>query len=272
MKRFSIIVSVIILVYITTSCTKVVNINLNSSNPKLIIESGISDQAGSCRVQLSKSVNYNESNVFPPVSGANITIADNLGNTITLSETSAGIYTAPLFQGVAGRTYTLTVNAEGKSYTAISTMPFPVTIDTLVQDSASSGGFIGGGGGKKHIFVWALFRDPTGINNYYRFVEEINHRINPNIYIMDDELRDGTLITRRISERDSTLKAGDSVHISLESIDKNVFTYYDMVDQLSGGGFGGQSATPANPTSNFDNGAFGYFSAYAVKTKLIVIR
>jgi hypothetical protein len=39
----------------------------------------------------------------------------------------------------------------------------------------------------------------------------------------------------------------------------------------AGGGGGRQAAAPANPVSNFTHGALGYFNAYAVKSKVIVI-
>jgi hypothetical protein len=178
MKRDILILSAVIpALFTNTSCTKVVDINLNAASPKIIIESSISDQAGSCTVNLSQTVNYNEPNTFPAVTGALVTIADNLGNVSTLTETSPGVYTDASLQGVAGRTYILSVTAEGKTYKATSTMPGPVAIDTLVQDSSSFGGF-GGGGRTKRIFVWVVYHDPPGINNFYRFIEVINGRTN----------------------------------------------------------------------------------------------
>ena len=78
------------------SCTKVVDINLNSATPKIIIESGLGDKPGYCTVKLSKSVNYNEPNVFPEVTGATVFVTDNLGNVSTLNETTQGMYTLPL--------------------------------------------------------------------------------------------------------------------------------------------------------------------------------
>jgi hypothetical protein len=254
-----------------TACTKVIDINLNASAPRIIIEASLSDQPASCSVSLSKTVNYNEANVFPAVSGAIVTVSDNIGNSATLTETIPGKYSDALFQGVAGRTYTLSISVEGKTYTAVSTMNAPVNIDTIVQDSISGNPF-GQGSGPKDIFVWVVYRDPPGITNYYRFVEVINHRVSTGIFISDDELRDGNYMARRISENDSTLHKGDSVTIQMQSIDKAVYNYFEQLEQVTGGGFVGQSATPANPISNIDNGALGFFSAYSVKSKRIVIK
>ncbi|MFH0866395.1 MAG: DUF4249 domain-containing protein [Bacteroidota bacterium] len=270
MKKTIIILSIILLAALSiSSCTKVVDINLNEAASKIIIEGSIADLTSSCFVKLSKTVNFDEPNTFPAVSGAIIIITDDLGNTATLTETTDGIYTAPAFQGVVGRTYTISVTAEGKTYTANSTMPEPVAIDTITQEIFYMGGF---GGGDTNIFVSIKYHDPAGINNYYRFVEIINGIPSNAIHVDDDRLRDGNTITREIFERDSDLQTGDSVIVFLQTIDESVFDYFKMLDQLGGGGNGGQTATPANPTSNFDNGALGFFSANAVRSKKIIIQ
>ena len=75
MRKCILILCIPLLAILSNSCTKVVDINLNDADPKIIIESSITDQAGSCMVTLTKSVNYSESNTFPAVSGAIVTIA-----------------------------------------------------------------------------------------------------------------------------------------------------------------------------------------------------
>jgi hypothetical protein len=254
-----------------TACQKVVDINLNASAPRLIIEGGLSDQLNSCTVNLSKSVNYNESNNFPAVSGAIVIISDNLGNTTTLSEINPGLYADPLFAGVPGRIYTLSVTTEGQTYEAVSAMPEPVAIDTMVQDSIQGGSF-GFGSFTTRIFVDVLYRDPAGIVNFYRFVEIVNHKPTNSIMVSSDELRDGALLFRRMVRFDTTLVKGDSVTVELRTIDKAVFDYLEQLNEDIGGGFGNSSATPANPVSNLTNGALGYFSAYAVKSKRLVVQ
>lgn len=269
MKIYRLILSIILLpVLLISSCTKVVNINLNDSTPKIIIEARISDQPSSCFVKLSKTVNFDEPNIFPAVTGALVIITDDFGNIATLTETTTGIYTAPSYQGFAGRTYSVSITAEGKTYTANSTMPDKVAIDTIIQDSFFMGNY-GGGGIIK--FVSIQYQDPEGKNNYYRFVEIINGTVSNDIRIDNDLLRDGNIITQEIVRIDPSLQTGDNVMVFLQTIDKGVFDYFAQLNQITGEGYGGQAATPANPTSNFNNGALGYFSAYAVRSKAIVI-
>jgi hypothetical protein len=260
------ILSVILLSVL--SCTKVVNINLNDSSPRLIIEGGISDQPSSCFIRLSRSINYNQPNTFPAVTGSFVTISDNIGNTAVLTETSAGYYRAVSFDGVPGRTYTVSVTADNKIYTATSSMPDPVPIDTISQDILSFGNF---GGPGKIKYVKIKYQDPAGKKNFYHFIEIINGTPTDAILIDNDVLRDGDTIAQDIFRRDPPVETGDVITILLQTIDKDVFKFFSQLSQISND-FGGQSATPANPASNFSNGALGYFSAYSVRSKTIVIK
>ena len=49
------------------ACTKEIDIDLNSSNPQTVIEGNISDEPGPYIVKISKTVNYSESNNYPPI-------------------------------------------------------------------------------------------------------------------------------------------------------------------------------------------------------------
>jgi hypothetical protein len=160
------------------------------------------------------------------------------------------------------------VTTGGKTYTATSTMPDPVPIDTISQDILFFGNL---GGNGKIKFVKIQYRDPKGKTNFYRFVEIINGKPTDAILIDNDVLRDGDIITQDIFRRDPPVVTGDTITILIQTIDKNVFNFFSQLSQISND-FGGQSASPANPASNFDNGALGYFSAYAVRSKSIIIK
>ena len=256
-------------IIILSSCQKVIDINLNSAAPVIIIEGNISNQPGPYTVQLSKTVNFSDSNTFPQVTGASVTITDNAGNSDILTEASPGIYKTNTLQGIVGRTYSITVTAEGKSYQASASMPSPVIIDTLVEHI--SNGFGGGPGANTNISVIVVYTDPAGIENYYRFIETINGVQVNTFSISSDYLRDGEIMDRRMrGNGDIKLEIGDSVNIQLQSIDKGVYNYFRTFNQTSDGGM--NSSSPANPTSNLSNGALGYFSAFSVTSKNIVIQ
>lgn len=250
----------LLLLVIFSACQKVVDINLNSKSEQIVVEGSITDQPGPYRVKLTKTVNFSETNIFPPVSGAVVRISDDIGNSETLTETTPGIYTGSSLHGTPGRTYTLAIISNGKNYSATSTMSFPVGIDTLTVEKAFFG---------NTRFIGLQFQDTAGIKNYYRFIEIINGVPNKSIFIIDDNFQDGKKISYTLFSREDSIKTGDSATVLLQSIDKSVYEYFNMLDQLSNGG--GGSSSPANPTSNINNGALGYFSAYAVRSKSIVV-
>ncbi|OFX25196.1 MAG: hypothetical protein A2033_09565 [Bacteroidetes bacterium GWA2_31_9] len=255
--------------FLFSSCEKVIELDLNSKNAQIVIEANISNMNEPAIVKLIKTVNYDDVNSFPSVTDATVILSDNIGNVETLIETSAGIYKSTSIQGTEGRTYTLKVNVNGKEYTSVSTMNSPVEINNLYISTISLPK------GKQKM-VSLKYNDTKGVANYYRIVEILNNDTLPTIFIEDDLKQDGetidmTLLAKRQNE--VKLKTGDSVKVQLQSVDKNVYDYFRTLLQLvGGGGLINQSTSPANPISNFDNGALGYFNAYSVSEKSIVVK
>jgi hypothetical protein len=243
------------------ACKKVIDVDLNSADPQIVIEGNISDSPGPYYVTLSKTVNFDQPNTFPPVTGAHIVISDTLGKSELLTETLPGTYRTSIIQGTPGRTYMLDVISEGKEYIATSMMPAPVKFDSLTLDYILNG----------PDRYWAFkvhFMDPAGVKNYYHFVLMRNSIISQRFFLYDDRIQDGESITYDLIP--DTLRDRDTVVIFLQCIDKGVYDYFRTASQISNGR-GSQSASPANPLSNFSNGALGYFSAYAVRSKRMVI-
>ncbi len=241
-----------------SSCEKVIDIDLNSASPKIVVEGSISDQAAPYRIKISRTVNYNETNVFPPVSDALVIMNDDLGNQETLTETVAGTYTASTIQGVSGRTYTLSITDKGKTYSASSTMPPPVKIDTVFSRHLS---FPEGYG----LTVFAGFKDPSTAENYYRFIQMVNRVPINTFYVTSDEYQNGTEMYFQMYNDglQKELVSGDSVTVVLQCIDKAVYNYFY---QLNSSG-----TNTANPPSNLGTEALGYFSSCTVSSKSFVI-
>jgi hypothetical protein len=268
-KKFNWLFLIILIIpVVLISCQKVISLELNTVSPVIVISGNVTDKSGPYYVQITKTVNFDQPNVFPKISGATVKISDNFGNIDTLSETSSGsgIYSTSVLQGIPGRTYTLTVEVDSVTYTAVSSMPFPVNIDTMriidVNDFR-----------RKRKELEVTFNDPAGITNYYRFEETVNNYKSNNYSLMNDRYNDGKTIVRDINVNDSTdLKTGDLIILELQSIDKATYDYFRTLRFASGSsGLGFTSASPANPISNFDNGALGYFSAYSMKSKTVVV-
>ena len=161
-----------------SSCKKTVTLNLNTAPSQIVIQGEVTNAAGPYTVTINQTVGFYANNTFPAISGAVVKISDNLGVTDSLTETaSPGIYTTHSLQGMPGNTYTLSVIAGQQNYTATSTMPMPVTLDSVTFSSTS-------GFGKTRISAVANFQDPAGIKNYYQFIEYINgQQFTKNIFI-----------------------------------------------------------------------------------------
>ncbi len=257
---------VLALIVISVSCQKVINVDLNTASPKLVIDASISDQPGPYTILLYQSVGFNQDNVFPPVQGALVSIDDNAGNTDSLKEVLPGTYQTSVLQGIPGRTYKLTVNSDGNVYTATSTMPLPVNIDTIfVENSLRS----------KNKDLLIRFSDPADSSNYYRIVEKVTNSqpVNGKIVlptlgsVTSDRLANGSEINFTPDGNQPQLVPGDTVLVSLQCIDKNVYDYFRTARQN-----GSASTTLSNPVTNITAGALGYFSAYSVRTKIIVVK
>jgi len=252
---------VLFIAVLVSSCTKVINVDLNSVAPQTVIQANLPGQLGGDTVKLSQTVNFSDPNTFPGISGALVIINDNAGNSDTLLQYMTGIYTNSKLVGTPGRAYTLTVTANNKTYISTCTMPLPVPIDTITVGPSLFG---------KNLQVSVVFHDPAGITNYYKFVEIINHIVKQRNYITDDELQDGQKITFPLFGDNDSIKAGDSVRVMLQCIDQGVYQYYTSLNNASGGG--GENVAPSNPTSNINNNALGYFSAYSYTEKSIIVQ
>ena len=256
----NIAVTAIVLIIVFSSCQKVIDLDLNSASPQIVIEGNVYDKTGPYLVKISQTVNFDESNVFPPVTGATVEISDDAGNSEVLIEASSGNYISSSLQGIPGRTYTLSVASNGKIYTATSTMPNPVNIDSIDLEKSMFG---------NDKLVSVNFNDPANINNYYRLIEFINNEQQPGFNVTDDNLNQGKIIRYSFMSagNGSKLVIGDNVTVWLESIDKGVYDYF-----RTAGNDGGQSSSPSNPTSNISNGALGYFNACSVHAISIIVQ
>jgi hypothetical protein len=253
MKKYKGLIGLAVLIIIT-SCQKVINIDLNSASPAIVITGNVNDLPGPYTVTLSQTVNFSQPNTFPPVSGAFITIADNAGTIDTMYETTtAGTYNTRKLTGVPGRTYTLTVIANGKIYTSVSTMPQIVNFDTLVVVQHIGGGFRGG----SDTTYWpeVVLQDPANVVNYYRLVETVNDTMLTNVNALNDKLFNGRYIAYPLRHH---LNVGDSVKVEMQCIDQGIYQYLSTLGEASGS----TNVTPANPVSNISNNALGYFSAH----------
>lgn len=247
------------------ACKKVINVDLKNATPQIVIEGNVVDTVGNTQVTITKTVDFSASNVYPPVTNAVVTITDSTtGQVFPLSQTDSGVYITNAIRGQVGHTYLLSVTISGTVYTASSTMPVLVPLDSVTFELDE------GANGKNDIDAVVHFQDPPGIANYYQFTEFRNGKMIPNTFVLDDRLSDGKYINWTLYNDSSYLQQGDSLYLTMYCIDKNIYNYfYEFVNVTSNSN--GDNATPANPDTNISGGVLGYFSAHTFRATRLKI-
>jgi hypothetical protein len=265
MKKLHLIYALAIASMLFVSCEKVVDLDLNDNNATLVIEGNITNDIAPFYVTLSKTVPFGQNSIYPAVTNAVVVINDNSGNKDTLTHIGNGKYKTNTTIGVPGRTYSLTVDTDGKIYTANSTMPELVNLDSLRNTSFTFGN-------TANKVVIPIYQDPIREGNNYRFIYSINGKIDQTYIQWNDNVNNGDVNQRPIFSNDPDVetKTGDVVSIEMQCIDRVVYTYYFTLAQIAGNGPGG-GTTPTNAPNNITGGALGLFSAHCTQTKSIVI-
>jgi hypothetical protein len=262
------IITMVISVITLSSCEKEIELDLNSSNSKYVIE-GEMPQNELATVKITNTVNFSDLNNFPIVKGAIVTITDEIGTTEQLIETSTGIYKTQKLKGGEGKTYTLSVKADGNTFTAKSTMPKAVKLTGLkisLSSFAPPGAF-----SSDNYIVFPQFIDPPQLGNSYRFIQTRNGELDKSIIIANDNIGNGQPNSRFIFSQNFDIKLGDEVTVEMRCIDVPVYDYFFSLNSIQGNGPGG-GTTPSNPVSNISGGALGYFSAFTVQKVSAVVK
>ena len=262
-----IIIPIIALASLFTSCTREVKVDLKTTEPKIVIEGNITNEAGPYTVQIRKTVNFSDPNQYPPVSGALVILSDNTGVTDTLTESSPGLYKTSVLAGIPGRTYSMKVIAEGKNFNATSTMPQVVNLDSLTFDLFTNKGNSGG----KEYSTLPIFTDPAAAGNSYRFIQTVNGKLDKTYFVLNDNTFNGLKNDQLLFNPDAEIKAGDTVALEFRCIDRSTYDYFYTLSQFNNDG--PYNTTPTNPPNNITgNPAFGIFSAYTVQRKSKVVQ
>lgn len=244
-----------------TGCEKIITLELDNAGPAVVIDAGLSDQGEIQIVKVSKTYSFTEPNKFNGLAGATVVLTSNTGNIVNYTEVAPGIYHSPRIRGRSGTTYTLSVTLDGKAYTATSTMPEKVILDSLTFKDYS---FFG----EKSRFVAAHYVDPAGAQNQYRYILRVKGKLEEDI-VSEDRFDNGNEVANTIFYDLNDLKPDDQIEVEFQCIDRNVYRYFYSLSQNLGGG--GPPIAPSNPPSNFSNGALGVFSAYTSSRKTAAI-
>lgn len=260
-KILGVIIALFVLAWLS-GCEKVIDLKLDNAMPQLVIYGGLSDKIDNHLVMISKTYDFTDPNRFNAVSGAKVIVRNEEGVGMEYFEVSNGVYQSPKFKGQSGKKYRLDVTYEGKTYSATSTMPENVPLDSLTFKDFS---FFN----ESSTYVAANYLDPKGVQNQYRYILTVKGKVEEDV-VSEDRFDDGNNVANVIFYDLEDLVRGDTVDVEFQCIDRNVYKYFYSLVQNSGGG--GPPVAPANPPSNFNNKALGVFNAYSIIRKTVVIK
>lgn len=256
-----IILSILVITFFT-SCTQVVDIPLETANPRLVVEANIYWAKGTTgnnqKIRLTKTTNF-YTNTVPNVSGAIITVTNSSGTVFNFIEVpNTGNYVCTNFIPVINETYTMRIASEGKNYLASETLKSVAPILNFNQEN--NAGFSG-----KDIRVQSLYLDPANTENFYLFNYKYPAQLRPDFYVSDDIFYNGNqFFSQTFYDK---LKPGDVIEITHFGISKQYYNYLNILLNLAGNQGGGPfQAPPVTVRGNISNVAdsndfpFGYFS------------
>ncbi len=264
MKKIDLILFSIIAIAFS-ACEKVIDIDLKDAKPIIVIEANVTDNFIAQKVKITQTKPFTEDNTITPILSASITLTDlTLNKSYTFGTAdSEGNYSSETFKGIPGNTYELKVQTGNQSYTAKSTMPQKVQLDSLSVTEVS---FFG----ETQKYVKVNYNDPSAYENQYRYILTVNNEQVKGYFVDSDRFNDGKYISNTLFTNEPELKSGDEIKVEFQCIDMNIYRYFFAISQISGNG--GPPTAPSNPDSNFNNGALGYFNAHTSETKTAIIK
>ncbi len=259
--------SILALLAIVTlfACEKTIYLDVKQAEPVLVIEANVTNQLEQQVVKLSKSSTFGVTGKTPRVSGASVEVKDNFNNGYRFVEKEPGVYRSEqAFAGIAGRTYTLLVKAEGKTYTASEQMTTNTPIDSLtyhideqeMQKPKNPDRF---------YEVLLYVQEPQATVDYYLFQFYRNGKLENDegrsVFISDDKILNGQVEGLKFP---LFFAANDEAKIEIIHITPSAYKFYSDLEASIGNDGGVFSGQPANVYTNISGGARGYFLVAAV--------
>ena len=257
----------------TFSCEDVIDLEVPTSEPKLVIEASINWFKGTTgneqAIKLTLSAPYFDSEV-PPANGAQIVITDTNNNVFQFIEDgNTGIYKNNTFIPIINSDYALTITYQGEVFTASETLKSVSEIEYIEQNN--EGGFSG-----EETEIKAYFTDPADEENYYFFEFISDIVVVPSLEVYKDEFVNGNSIFGFYTEEG--LSTGDELIIRNYGISDRFYEFmFILLQQNSEDGGGPFETQPATVRGNCinqtnpDNFPLGYFRLSEVDEFIYII-
>lgn len=255
------------------SCEKVIDVNLETGEPRLVVEASINWHAetngNEQRIKLSTTTSY-FSTVIPPVSGATVFITNSNSQVFTFIEDGTpGTYKCYDFIPVLEENYTLTVIYQGETYTSTEKLLNTPIIKRVEQDN--EGGILG-----NETEVKFFFDDIENETNQYFLKIEDPYKVIPEYGVLEDRFFENNEMFGLYFSED--IKTGDTLKFTLNGVTRNYYNYMNILLAQTGTTSAGPFSTPTSTVrgnlinqTNFNNFALGYFRLSKTEAKEYII-
>lgn len=265
MKNIKLFIAIIVASFSVISCEDVVDIDLETAAPKLVIDASIKWQKGTIgslqKIKLTTTTDF-YSNTIPVATGATVSVTNiTLSTPITYSfieDGKTGEYVCNNFNPINNTIYTLSVIYKGETYTSTSQfMATPVIVKT---EQKLKPGF----GGKDLYEIKFYFQDNGAEDNYYLVGAKNSNIVYPEYSVIDDKFTQGNLMFGVYQDE---LEKGDVIDYMLQGITLKYSNYMSKLITTSGIEGNGPFAVPQASairgnivnTTNSNNFPFGFF-------------
>jgi hypothetical protein len=270
------------------SCEKDIDIDLKETEPRLVVDANIENGVAPF-VSLNRSLDY-FGKISPQillssfVRNAEVSITEaNRIYRLREDSVAAGpgaflyFFTSDSLRGKINARYQLTVVAEGRTYTASTTIPqITRQIDSiwwekapLVDDST-------------RVRMMIKATDKPGFGDYIRYFTKTNSQpFFPGFNsVFDDQFIDGKTYTVQVdrglnknadnSDEDVYFTRGDTATLKLCNIDRATYDFWRTFE-FNFQSIGNPFSSPTKTLGNISNGALGYFGGYAAQYRTLII-
>lgn len=264
-----IIITTILSGVLLTSCSDVIDVDVQEADSRLVIEASLDWEKGTTgnnqSIKLSESTPYFDTTTNTSVTNATVRVVNDVdASEFVFTHEENGVYSTNSFVPVINNSYTLEVIYEGETYTANETL---VSVTDIIDINQS----IEDGFDDEELEVNVVFNDPEDEENYYLFKFQKQGDLFPSLEDGNDEFVNGNEITwwyEKEEDEDTdeieAFQPGDIVDISFFGISEAYQNYMSiLIEQSDSGGPFGVTPVPLKGncinTTTSDNYAFGYF-------------
>lgn len=278
------IVSIGILFF--SSCEEDITISLPPSEVQIVVE-GYIETGQPPYLLLSKTSDYYSTFYLDSlgtlfVHDAVVTVSDG-DHTVTMNEftfdtagTVISAYVGLGMVGEVGKTYTLTIEAEGKTLSSVTSIPEALPLDSIWYETGADES------NDTLVKLICRYTDPPNLGQYIRYFTSVNNGSFLPGYnsVFEDAFINGTTfdfpLDRGVNRNDTSsytnyglFKKGDTITVKWSAIDVAHFDFWRTVE-FELGGQGSPFASPVIIQSNI-NGGQGIWGGYSSTYKTLIV-